>query len=211
MGSTAEAVVIGGGVMGCSILYNLAARGLTNAVLLERDLLGSGSTGRSSGVVRMHYSNEVHAHMAWQSLKVFQNFDQLIGGDCGLTQTGFLIFTADESILYIADSGKRHVLAYPVNPDLSLGEPSVFIDMDVTQTGNPDGIKVDVENNVYIAGGGGIWAVDPSGRHLGTLEFPELPANLAFGGPRNMTLFVTARTGIYSIRVNVPGRPLFQP
>ncbi len=96
--TTAEAVVIGGGVMGCSILYNLAARGLTNAVLLERDLLGSGSTGRSSGVVRMHYSNEVHANMAWQSLKVFQNFDDLIGGDCGLTQTGFMIFTGDDDL-----------------------------------------------------------------------------------------------------------------
>lgn len=98
MGSTAEAVVIGGGVMGCSILYNLAARGLTNTVLLERDLLGSGSTGRSSGVVRMHYSNEVHTRMAWQSLEVFQNFDQLIGGDCGLTQTGFLLFTGDDDL-----------------------------------------------------------------------------------------------------------------
>ena len=98
MVSTAEAVVIGGGVMGCSILYNLAARGLTNSVLLERDLLGSGSTGRSSGVVRMHYSNEVHAHIAWQSLEVFQNFDEMIGGDCGLTQTGFLIFTGDEDL-----------------------------------------------------------------------------------------------------------------
>jgi len=98
MGSTAEAVVIGGGVMGCSILYNLAARGSTNTVLLERDLLGSGSTGRSSGVVRMHYSNEVHTRMAWQSLEVFQNFDQLIGGDCGLTQTGFMLFTGDEDL-----------------------------------------------------------------------------------------------------------------
>ena len=122
-----------------------------------------------------------------------------------------LAFTSDESILYIADSRKRQVLAYPVNSDLSLGEPSVFVDMDVTAVGNPDGIKVDVEDNVYIAGAGGIWAVGPSGQHLGTLEFPELPSNLAFGGPRNMTLFVTARTGIYSIRVNVPGRPLFQP
>jgi len=96
--STADAVVIGGGVMGCSILYNLAARGMTNTVLLERDILGAGSTGRSSGVVRMHYSNEVHAHMAWQSLKIFQNFDELIGGDCGLTQTGFLIFTGDDDL-----------------------------------------------------------------------------------------------------------------
>ena len=84
--------------MGCSILYNLAARGLKNPVLLERDLLGSGSTGRSSGVVRMHYSNEVHARMAWQSLEIFSNFGQHIGGDCGLVETGFLIFAGEEDL-----------------------------------------------------------------------------------------------------------------
>ena len=95
---TAEAVIIGGGVMGCSILYNLAARGLKNPVLLERDLLGSGSTGRSSGVVRMHYSNEVHARMAWQSLEIFSSFDQLIGGECGLVETGFLIFAGPDDL-----------------------------------------------------------------------------------------------------------------
>ena len=121
-----------------------------------------------------------------------------------------LAFNNDESVLFVADSWKRHVLAYAVNADLSLGKPSVFADMDVAETGNPDGIKIDIENNMYVAGGGGIWAIDPSGKHLGTVEFPELPANLAFGGARNMTLFVTARTGIYSIRVNVPGRPIFQ-
>ena len=84
--------------MGCSILYNLAARGVKNPVLLERDLLGSGSTGRSSGVVRMHYSNEVHARMAWQSLEIFSNFSQQIGGDCGLVETGFLIFSPEEDL-----------------------------------------------------------------------------------------------------------------
>ena len=56
MTTTTEAVVIGGGVMGTSILYNLASRGVNAPVLLERDALGSGSTGRSSGVIRMRYS-----------------------------------------------------------------------------------------------------------------------------------------------------------
>ena len=70
MTETADAVVIGGGVMGCSILYHLAARGMTDAVLLERDALGSGSTGHSSGAVRMHYSTEVHSRMAWHSALV---------------------------------------------------------------------------------------------------------------------------------------------
>ena len=84
--------------MGCSIQYNLAVRGVNHTVLLERDLLGSGSTGRSSGSVRMHYSNEVHARMAWRSLEVFRNFDQMVGGECGFLETGYLIFTGVEDL-----------------------------------------------------------------------------------------------------------------
>lgn len=62
--STADAVIVGGGVMGCSILYNLVARGLNGAVLFEREALASGSTSRSQAILRMHYSNEVTARMA---------------------------------------------------------------------------------------------------------------------------------------------------
>ena len=98
MTETAEAVVIGGGVMGCSILYHLAARGMTDALLLERDALGSGSTGRSSGAVRMHYSTEVHARMAWHSLQVFRDFDTVVGGECGYTNTGYLVFANDVAV-----------------------------------------------------------------------------------------------------------------
>jgi glycine/D-amino acid oxidase-like deaminating enzyme len=97
MTETAEAVIIGGGVMGCSILYHLAARGMTDSLLLERDLLGSGSTGRSSGAVRMHYSTEVHARMAWHSLQVFRDFDNRVGGECGYTNTGYLVFAGAEA------------------------------------------------------------------------------------------------------------------
>ena len=88
---SAEAVIIGGGVMGCSILHSLAVRGMTNTLLLERDVLGSGSTGRSSSAIRMHYSTEVHARMAWESFRVFQDFGEIVGGECGFTRTGHLI------------------------------------------------------------------------------------------------------------------------
>ena len=98
MVETADAVVIGGGVMGCSILYHLAARGMTDALLLEREALGSGSTGRSSGAVRMHYSTEVHARMAWHSVQVFRNFDNIVGGECGYTNTGYLVFSNEDAV-----------------------------------------------------------------------------------------------------------------
>ena len=77
--------------------------------------------------------------------------------------------------------------------------------MDVEAEGNPDGMKVDVDGNLYVTGGGGLWVVEPGGRHAGAVAFPELPANVAFGGPDNRTLYVTARTSIYSIRGKVPG------
>ena len=98
MTESAGAVVIGGGVMGCSILYHLASRGMTDALLLEREVLGSGSTGRSSGAVRMHYSTEVHARMAWHSLQVFRDFDEIVGGECGYTNTGYLVFANEDAV-----------------------------------------------------------------------------------------------------------------
>lgn len=99
MTKTAEAVIIGGGVMGASILYSLAARGVKRPLLLERDTLGSGSTGRSSGAVRMHYSTEVNARLAWESLRVFQNFDEIVGGgDAGFVSTGYMVFVPPDAI-----------------------------------------------------------------------------------------------------------------
>lgn len=94
--ATAEAVIIGGGVMGASILFNLAVRGMTNTLLLERDVLGAGSTGRSSSAIRMHYSTEIHARMAWESFKVFRGFGEIVGGDCGFTRTGHLVMASEE-------------------------------------------------------------------------------------------------------------------
>ena len=91
MKRTADVVIIGGGVMGCSILYNLARRGVTNTILLEKEVLGSGSTGRSQAICRMHYSNPVTASMAWESLKLFTNFDDAVGGPSGFVKTGYLV------------------------------------------------------------------------------------------------------------------------
>ena len=99
---TADVVIIGGGVMGCSIACNLALtahrHGLRRIVLLERDTLGSGSTGRSSGAIRMHYSTAVNAELAWRSLNIFRNFGEIIGGDCGYTETGYLVFAGADDL-----------------------------------------------------------------------------------------------------------------
>ena len=95
MRHTADVVIIGGGVMGCSILYHLARLGITNSVLLEMDTLGSGSTGRSQAICRVHYSNPETASMAWESLKVFSNFDEAVGGSSGFVRTGYMVVVED--------------------------------------------------------------------------------------------------------------------
>ncbi len=96
---TADAVIIGGGVIGCAIQYNLARLGVANTVLLERDVLGSGSTGRSQAICRMHYSNPITTELAWQSLQIFADFDARIGGASGFVNTGYLVVVneADEA------------------------------------------------------------------------------------------------------------------
>ncbi len=91
MATTADIVVIGGGVMGCSILYNLAARGAKDLVLLERDTLGSGSTGKSQAICRMHYSNPVTTLMAWESMKIYRSFPEVVGAESGYVTTGYLV------------------------------------------------------------------------------------------------------------------------
>lgn len=96
MKQTADIVIVGGGVMGCSILYNLAIRGVTDSLLLEMDVLGSGSTGRSQAICRMHYSNPETAAMAWESLKIFANFGELVGGLSGFVQTGYLVVVEEQ-------------------------------------------------------------------------------------------------------------------
>jgi sugar lactone lactonase YvrE len=69
-------------------------------------------------------------------------------------------------------------------------------------------MKVDSKGNVYVTGKGGIWVIDPEGRRLGIIKFPELPANLAWGDQDWQTLYVTAQTSLYRVRLNAVGIPL---
>src|SRR5438034_8015003 len=89
MSQTADVVVVGGGVNGASIAYALAARGV-NVVLLEKGALASGASGRSSALVRMHYTNEWDARLAWASYPVFAHWHDVMGEPPVFTRTGFL-------------------------------------------------------------------------------------------------------------------------
>ena len=121
-----------------------------------------------------------------------------------------LTFSPDEQTLYIADSSERcHIRAFDVETDGTLTNSRVFQDMRTFgQSGDPDGLKVDRAGHLYATGPGGIWVLNSDGVHLGTIVLPEQPANCAWGDSNWQSLYVTARTSVYKIRVNLPGVPL---
>lgn len=90
MATTADAVVVGGGVVGCSIAFHLARLGQHNVLLLEKSTLGAGASDRSGALVRTHYSNEPEARVALAGLRWFEGWDDLVGGRCGFHRTGFI-------------------------------------------------------------------------------------------------------------------------
>jgi len=117
-----------------------------------------------------------------------------------------LAFSPDETILYVDDSSsRRHVRAFDVLHDGSLTNGRIFHEMTSREKGNPDGMKLDKEGNLYCTGPGGVWVLNPHGQHLGTIVTPEQPSNCAWGDDDFRTLYITARTSVYSIRVNIPG------
>lgn len=95
MNPSYDAIVIGAGVMGASVAYNLSQRGL-KVLILERRSVGVGATGASSGLVRMHYDLEIDSALAWQSFHFFCNWRERIGGECGFHKTGFLQIVAPD-------------------------------------------------------------------------------------------------------------------
>jgi sarcosine oxidase subunit beta len=97
MTTSADVIVVGGGINGASIAFNLAKAGL-RVTLIEKDFIAAGPTGRSSAIIRQHYSHKVTAHMALRSLRIFQNFDDVVGGDPDFHQTGFLLAARPEDV-----------------------------------------------------------------------------------------------------------------
>ncbi len=97
MPSTAEVIIIGGGVQGASLAFHLAQRGV-KPLVLEKQFVAAGATGRSSGLVRMHYDVRADTELAWVSFQYFRNWRETVGGQCGFTRTGFLQLVAQADI-----------------------------------------------------------------------------------------------------------------
>jgi gluconolactonase len=122
-----------------------------------------------------------------------------------------LAFSPNESVLYVADSRRRHVRAYDMLPNGTVGKETsrVFVDLGGAEPGAPDGIKVDTQGNVYSGGSGGLYIMDSTGNKLGRIVHGQ-PAttNMAFGGDDWRTLFFTTRSTLFSVNLKIPGIPV---
>ena len=118
-------------------------------------------------------------------------------------QPNGLAFSPDERRLYVADSGKpRHIRVFDVAADGTLSGGSVFCTID---KGGPDGIRVDTAGRVWSSTGDGVQVFGADGRRVGRILLPEGAANLCFGGEDGRTLFMTARTSLYSVQTAIGG------
>jgi len=139
MAETADAIIIGGGVHGASLAFHLAQRGLKSLVL-ERRFIASGATGRSSGLVRLHYDLEPESRLAWESFQYFRNWAEMVGGECGFTRTGFLQFVRPQYV----DQLRANVTMHQ-----HIGIPSLVITADDVQRLAPAFKTDDMEYAAY--------------------------------------------------------------
>ncbi|MGH6768182.1 MAG: SMP-30/gluconolactonase/LRE family protein [Xanthobacteraceae bacterium] len=119
-----------------------------------------------------------------------------------------LCFSPDEKVLYVNDTGGRFIQMYDVAADGTLKNSRRFADIVGEEPGNPDGLKADVEGNVYCTGPAGVHVFDPSGAYLGRIKIPEHCANMAWGDADWQTMYLTARTSVYRIRLGIAGIPV---
>lgn len=119
-----------------------------------------------------------------------------------------VILSIDEKTLYVIPSGQAEMMAYPVEGPGKIGKGKVFCTLkqpEGKKGGGGDGLTIDTKGNLYITSGLGLQVFNPDGKLLGIIAVPEGPANVTFAGEGNHTLFVTARTSLYTIPTEATG------
>ncbi len=157
MQKTSDVIIIGGGIHGASLAFHLVKRGV-KPLVLEKKFIASGATGRSSGLVRMHYDLELESQLAWISFNYFRHWDDMVGGKSGFKRTGFIQFVSREAV----DSLKANVQMHQ-----KIGIPSLLIDGDDVRRLAPLCFTEDVEVAAYEPESG---YADPAGCTSAFLE-----------------------------------------
>ncbi len=139
--STAEAVIIGAGIMGCAIAEALAARGMTDIVVLERDQIGRGATADAAGGVRQQFSTATNIQLAQESVRVWETFPERFGRDIGLRQQGYLFL--------LTDPAEEPVFRANLALQNSFGVPSRWVTPDEIATLNPGVVLDDVYGGTF--------------------------------------------------------------
>ena len=178
--TNADVVVIGGGVNGVSTAFNLASLGVRRVTVVERRYLAAGATGKSGALVRMHYTNEAESRLALESLKVFHDFANIVGGDCGFEAPGFVQIV-----------GPAHVEALAVNVAMQqrLGIDTRLVSRDELREISPDLRVDDIGAAAYEPGSG---FADPNAT---TFAFAAAARRLG----------VTIETGCEALRIVTEG------
>ncbi len=124
-------------------------------------------------------------------------------------QPNGLCFSLDESQLFINDTMRAHIRVFDVNGEGLLENGRVWAEVTGGRDGAPDGMKIDSQGNLYVTGPGGIHVFDPAAACLGVIKMPQGCANFCWGDDDLKSLFVTASTSLYRVRVQVAGRRTF--
>ena len=122
-------------------------------------------------------------------------------------QPNGLCFSLDEKVLFVNDTDRQHIRAFDVEADGTLANSRVWARTVGEGAGAPDGMKVDSAGNVYCCGPGGVHVFGPDAISLGVIKVPEYTANFCWGDDDLKSLFITASTSVYRIRVATPGTP----
>jgi len=118
-----------------------------------------------------------------------------------------LCFSLDGQRLFVNDTARQHIRVFDVKGDGALAGGRVWAETKGEGSGAPDGMKLDSQGNIYCCGPGGIHVFTPDAVDLGVIWVPEHTANMAFGDDDFRSLYITASTSVYRIRVRVPGLP----
>jgi gluconolactonase len=158
------------------------------------------------------FSNDPRKQLSFSGVySIYKGKLQLVSKD--FTGPNGIALSPDEKYLYVGnwpvgDTGDKNkvIMRYEVQPDGTLRNGKLFFDFtEAPGEDGLDGIKVDQKGNLYVSAPGGLWVISPAGKHLGTIITPKHAHNFAWGDADRKTLYICARSGLYRMRLNIPG------